>query len=362
MVEHSNLAQDAVQLLKKLIETPSFSKEETGTAFLIEDFLKSKGIETHRFGNNLWAFGNPFNDELPTVWLNSHHDTVKPNSGFTKDPFLAIEEDGKLFGLGSNDAGGPLVSLIATFLQFVGKSLPFNLILIASAEEEISGHGGISSIISQLPPCELAIVGEPTQMRAAIAEKGLLVIDAKIKGKSGHAAREEGINAIYLALDDLEEIRNFEFRKTSPFLGRTKVTATVIHSGSQHNVVPDLCEYTLDVRVTDAYTLEEAFEELKSSLHAKLTARSMRLQSSHLPGDHLMNRVIEELDLETYGSPTLSDQALIPYPSVKIGPGDSARSHTADEFIYLNEIQKGISGYIQILETYSKLLIQSTTP
>lgn len=361
MMEHSNLAQDAVQLLKKLIETPSFSKEETGTAFLIEDFLKSKGIETHRSGNNLWAFGNPFNDELPTVWLNSHHDTVKPNSGYTKDPFLAIEEDGKLYGLGSNDAGGPLVSLIATFLHFVGKSLPFNLMLIASAEEEISGQGGISSIIAELPPCELAIVGEPTQMRVAIAEKGLLVIDAKIKGKSGHAAREEGINAIYLALDDLEEIRNFEFRKTSPFLGRTKVTATIIHSGSQHNVVPDLCEYTLDVRVTDAYTLEEAFEELKSSLHAKLTPRSMRLQSSHLPGDHLMNRVIEELDLEPYGSPTLSDQALIPFPSVKIGPGDSARSHTADEFIYLNEIQKGISGYIQILETYSKLLIQSTT-
>ncbi len=361
MKEHIELAQEAVQLLKKLIETPSYSKEETGTALLIEDFLKSKGIETHRSGNNIWAFANPFDKELPSIWLNSHHDTVKPNSGYTKDPFAAIEEEGKLYGLGSNDAGGPLVSLIATFLYFAGKTFPFNLLLIASAEEEISGQGGISSIISQLPECELAIVGEPTLMKVAVAEKGLLVIDAKVKGKSGHAAREEGINAIYLALDDLDEIRNFEFRKTSPFLGRTKVTATIIHAGTQHNVVPDLCEYTLDVRVTDAYTLEEAFEELKSSLHAELTPRSMRLQSSQLPGDNLMNRVIEDLDLETYGSPTLSDQALIPYPSVKIGPGDSARSHTADEFIYLNEVQSGISGYIKILETYSNLLIQTNS-
>jgi acetylornithine deacetylase len=361
MKEHIELAQEAVQLLKKLIETPSFSKEETGTALLIEDFLKSKEIETQRSGNNIWAFANTFNAELPTIWLNSHHDTVKPNSGYTKNPFSPIEEDRKLFGLGSNDAGGPLVSLISTFLYFAGKSLPLNLLLIASAEEEISGQGGISSIISQLPECELAIVGEPTLMQVAVAEKGLLVVDAKVKGKSGHAARDEGINAIYLALDDLDEIRNFEFRKTSPFLGRTKVTATIIHAGTQHNVVPDLCEYTLDVRVTDAYTLEEAFEELKSSLHAELTPRSMRLQSSQLPGDHLMNRVIEDLDLKTFGSPTLSDQALIPYPSVKIGPGDSARSHTADEFVYLNEIQKGISGYIKILETYSNLLIQNNT-
>lgn len=360
MKDHSDLAQDAIQLLNKLIETPSFSKEEAGTALLIEDFLKSKGIEPQKSGNNLWAFANPFNDKLDTIWLNSHHDTVKPNSGYTNNPFKAIEEGGKLFGLGSNDAGGALVSLISTFLHFAGKPLPYNLILIASAEEEISGQGGIASIITQLPPCELAIVGEPTLMKAAIAEKGLMVIDAKVKGKSGHAAREEGLNAIYLAMDDLDEIRNFQFRKTSPSLGRTKVTATIIHSGTQHNVVPDLCEYTLDVRVTDAYTLEEAFEELKSSLHADLTPRSMRLQSSHLPGDNLMNRVIEDLDLETYGSPTLSDQALIPYPSVKIGPGDSARSHMANEFIYLNEIQEGISGYIEILETYSKLLTQST--
>ncbi len=351
----NSLFEESVQLLKDLIEIPSFSKEENRTADRIENFLKEKGVEVNRAGNNVWAFSTDYNPFLPTVWLNSHHDTVKPNSGYTKDPFKAIVEEGKLFGLGSNDAGGPLVSLIACFCYFIGKPLPFNLLLIASAEEEISGANGISSIISQLPEAELAIVGEPTLMKLAVAEKGLLVIDAKIHGKAGHAAREEGINAIYLAMEDLDEIRNFQFMKSSPFLGRTKVTATVIKAGQQHNVVPDLCEYTLDVRVTDAYSLQEAFEELKSNLKAELIPRSMRLQSSHLPAGHLMNQVATQLELEKYGSPTLSDQALIPWPSVKIGPGDSARSHTADEFIFLEEIKKGIEGYISIINKYADL-------
>lgn len=351
----NSLFEESVQLLKDLIEIPSFSKEELATADRIAELLNQKGVEVNRAGNNIWAFSTDYNPVLPTIWLNSHHDTVKPNLGYTKDPFKAIVEDGKLFGLGSNDAGGPLVSLIACFSHFIGKSLPFNLLLIASAEEEISGANGISSIISQLPEAELAIVGEPTQMRLAVAEKGLLVIDAKIHGKAGHAAREEGINAIYLAMEDLDEIRNFQFLKSSPFLGRTKVTATVIKAGQQHNVVPDLCEYTLDVRVTDAYTLEEALEELKSNLKAELTPRSLRLQSSHLPSGHLMYRVSEKLELENFGSPTLSDQALIPWPSVKIGPGDSARSHTADEFIFLEEIKNGIQGYISIINKYAEL-------
>lgn len=355
MEDLKRLFDDAVDLLEKLISTPSFSKEEKNTGDLIEQFLKNKGVETHRSGNNIWAFASEYNPVLPTVWLNSHHDTVKPNSGYTKDPFSPIVEDGKLFGLGSNDAGGPLVSLFATFCHFIGKDLPFNLLMVASAEEEISGQNGIASLLSSLPEAELAIVGEPTQMRLAVAEKGLLVIDAKIHGKAGHAAREEGINAIYLALEDLEEIRNFQFTKTSPFLGRTKVTCTVIKAGQQHNVVPDLCEYVLDVRVTDAYTLEEALEELREILKADLTPRSLRLQSSHLPNDHLMYRVADALDLETFGSPTLSDQALIPYPSVKIGPGDSARSHTADEYIYLEEIKTGIQGYISIINQYAAL-------
>ncbi len=349
------LFEEAVQLLKDLIAIPSFSKEEDKTADRIETFLTQKNITVNRSGNNVWAIANEYNPVLPTVWLNSHHDTVKPNHGYTKDPFAAVVEDGKLFGLGSNDAGGPLVSLVATFCHFIGKSLPFNLLLIASAEEEISGANGISSLISALPEAEIVLVGEPTQMRLAVAEKGLLVIDAKVHGKAGHAAREEGVNAIYLALDDLDEIRNFEFFKSSPFLGRTKVTATVIKAGHQHNVVPDLCEYTLDVRVTDAYTLEEAFAELQGNLKAELTPRSMRLQSSHLPDGHLMYRVADKLELEKFGSPTLSDQALIPWPSVKIGPGDSARSHTADEFILLEEIKNGIQGYISIVNKYAEL-------
>lgn len=354
-----NLYEDAVQLLKQLISSPSFSKEEEQTAAILEDFFKARAIPFQRSGNNIWAFASEFNPEKPTIWLNSHHDTVKPNAGYTLDPFSPIEKDGKLFGLGSNDAGGPLVSLIAAFCYFYGKELPFNLILIASAEEEISGPNGIGSVISQIPACDLAIVGEPTLMDLAVAEKGLMVIDAKMKGKAGHAAREEGVNALYLALDDLMKIRDFKFKKESEFLGKTKVSATVIQSGKQHNVVPDLCEFTLDVRVTDAYTLEEALAELKENLNSELHPRSMRLQSSSIPKSHFILKIAEELGLKTYGSPTLSDQALIPFPSVKIGPGDSARSHTADEFIYLNEIQKGIEGYISILETYTKLLTQA---
>ena len=355
-MEDLDLAFDkAVELLKCLISTPSFSREEDKTADLIQSFLLAEGIIPTRTGNNVWAYAKPYDKNLPTLWLNSHHDTVKPNQGYTRDPFSPIIENGKLYGLGSNDAGGALACLIATFLYYSQKELPFNLLLIASAEEEISGKNGIESLISTLPAAELAIVGEPTQMRLAVAEKGLLVIDAKIHGKAGHAAREEGINAIYLAMEDLEEIRNFQFTKTSPFLGRTKVSCTVIKAGQQHNVVPDLCEYVLDVRVTDAYTLEEALEELRELLKADLTPRSLRLQSSHLPKNHPMYRVADALDLETFGSPTLSDQALIPYPSVKIGPGDSARSHTADEFIYIDELKTGISGYINLIDHYAML-------
>lgn len=353
------LYDDAVQLLTQLIEIPSYSRDESSTAEVLEEFFTARDIEVHKSGNNIWAFAAPFDKNKPTIWLNSHHDTVRPNKGYTKDPFQTIIEDGKLYGLGSNDAGGPLVSLIASFTHFYDQDLPFNLIMIASAEEEISGKNGIASVIDQLPPCELAIVGEPTLMEMAIAEKGLMVIDAKVIGKAGHAAREEGINAIYLALDELQKIKDFEFQKVSQFLGKTKVSVTVIHSGQQHNVVPDLCEFVLDVRVTDVYSLEEALAELQSSLSAELIPRSLRLQSSHVPEGHLILKVGEQLGLKTYGSPTLSDQALIPYPSVKIGPGDSARSHSADEYIYLNEIQKGIEGYIKILEAYADMLTQT---
>lgn len=353
MSELEDYFKDAVDLLKSLISIPSFSREESGTADLIENFLIGKGILTRRSGNNVWACAAPFDPAKPSILLNSHHDTVKPNTGYTRNPFLPEEEEGKLFGLGSNDAGGALVSLIAAFLYFSKRELPFNLYIAATAEEEISGREGIESILGQLPEFELAIVGEPTKMQMAVAEKGLLVIDAYTYGKSGHAAREEGENALYKALDDLQRIKSYNFERLSPFLGPTKVTATVIRSGEQHNVVPDLCTYTLDVRVTDSYTLEEALEELKTVLNAELKPRSLRLKSSKTPQDHKIFDVVQELGIPTYGSPTLSDQALIPYPSVKIGPGDSARSHTADEFIFLEEIKEGIKIYIEILEAYS---------
>jgi acetylornithine deacetylase len=353
------LKAEAIALLKQLISIPSFSKEEGGTADAIANYLIKKGIVPQRQGNNVWAFLTPFEENRPTIWLNSHHDTVKPNTGYTRDPFSAEEHEGKLFGLGSNDAGGPLVSLIATFCHFLGKDLPFNLLLVASAEEEISGPQGISSLISILPPADLVLVGEPTQMRLAVAEKGLLVLEGTVKGKAGHAAREEGINAIYLALNDLEKVKNFQFQKISPFLGPTKVSCTVIHSGDQHNMVPDLCRYVLDIRINELYTHEEVLEELKSVLKADLVPRSMRLRSSNLPEEHLLQQVATSMGLKKFGSPTLSDQTLIPYPSAKIGPGDSARSHTADEFIFKQEVKDGITTYISILENYSSLYLQT---
>jgi len=356
----AKLKTEAIDLLKALISTPSFSKTEDKTADLIQAFFENKGIKTHRKKNNIWAFNKEFNATLPTLLLNSHHDTVKPNEGYTLDPFLPLEKGGKLYGLGSNDAGGCLVSLMATFVYYYDKTMPVNLVIVASAEEEISGKEGIESIIKELPDLHAAIVGEPTLLKMAVAEKGLMVVDAVTKGVAGHAAREEGTNAIYEALDDLVTIRDFKFKKESPFLGSNKVSATIIQAGSQHNVVPDRCTYTLDVRVTDAYTLEEALEELKSSLKAVLTPRSLRLKSSHIDHAHPMVKTAQKMGLEMYGSPTLSDQALIPFPSVKIGPGDSARSHTADEFIYLAELKEGISLYVTLLENYFSILKNSS--
>ncbi|MBD3628859.1 M20 family metallo-hydrolase [Cyclobacterium sp.] len=352
------IKKEALHLLKELIRTPSLSKSEDKTADILQAFLKEKKVGTHRKGNNIWAFHRDYDSSLPTVMLNSHHDTVKPNQGYTLDPYNPLTSAGKLFGLGSNDAGGCLVSLLATFVYFLGRPLPVNLLFVASAEEEISGKGGMESLIPFLPEMACAIVGEPTEMKMAVAEKGLMVVDATVKGKAGHAAREEGVNAIYEALDDLIAIKGFKFKKVSPFLGPNKVSATIIHAGSQHNVVPDQCTYTLDVRVTDAYSLEEALKELQQELKAELQPRSLRLNSSHIDEHHPMVRAGKSLQLETFGSPTLSDQALIPYPSVKIGPGDSARSHSPDEFIYIEEINQGISIYINLLETYFSILNQ----
>lgn len=348
----TRLEKDAVALLKDLIATPSISREEENTARLLGQYFDSRNIPFQQKKNNLWAFNRYFNPDLPSILLNSHHDTVRPNPGYSKDPFHPLVEEGKLFGLGSNDAGGCLVSLMATFSYFYDKKIPYNLILSATAEEEISGKDGIAAILPELPEIHLAIVGEPTLLQMAVAEKGLLVIDATVRGKAGHAARDEGENAIYKALDDLQTVENFRFQKKSSYLGENKVTATIIQAGSQHNVVPDVCNFTLDVRVTDAYSLQEALDELKENLKAELQPRSMRLNSSRIDPGHKIIKVAKKMGLELFGSPTLSDQALIVYPSVKIGPGDSARSHTADEYIYLNEISEGIALYIRLLDTY----------
>jgi acetylornithine deacetylase len=345
------LFTNSLDLLQKLIATPSFSKEEGGTAAILEDFFKGHAIPSFRQGNNVWVKSKYFDPALPTILLNSHHDTVRPNSGYTRDPFKAEIIDGKLYGLGSNDAGGPLVSLIATFLHYYQqKNLAYNLVMAASAEEEISGTGGIESIWTSLLPIDFAIVGEPTLCDMATAEKGLMVLDCVAKGKAGHAAREEGVNAIYEAMNDIEWIRSYKFPKVSSTLGEMKMTVTIVNAGRQHNVVPGECVFTIDVRVTDQYTLEETLEVIKRNIRSEVTPRSLRMRPSGIAEDHPLVLSAKKWGMRLYGSPTTSDQAMIPVPSVKIGPGDSARSHTADEFIYVDEIRQGITRYIQLLD------------
>lgn len=347
------LTTDAIALLRNFIATPSFSREEDRTADLVAEFFHERNLPYRRKKNNLWAINRHFTPDLPTILLNSHHDTVKPNKGWTLDPFQPLEQDGKLFGLGSNDAGGCLVALLAVFHHFFYRTdLKYNLLMAATAEEEISGTEGLELLVREhdLPPIDFAIVGEPTQMHLAIAEKGLMVVDCIAHGKSGHAARDEGENALYKALDDISWVRSYQFPKISPVLGPVKMTATIIQAGSQHNVVPDRCQFTVDVRVTEQYTLEEALETMRQNLRSELQPRSVRLRPSSIPADHPIVKAGISLGRTTYGSPTTSDQALIDCPSLKLGPGDSARSHTADEFIFLKEIEEGIELYIRMLE------------
>lgn len=347
----SALAQEAIALLKQLIATQSFSREEEGTAALIEVFLRTKNIPFHRKKNNIWAYNQHFDPSKPSILLNSHHDTVKPNPSWTLNPFEPLEIDGKLYGLGSNDAGGSLCSLITTFCYFYDNpNLTYNVVLAATAEEEISGREGLEMIVDDLPPIDFAIVGEPTEMHLAVAEKGLLVLDCIAHGKSGHAAREEGENAIYKAIEDIQWIKNYQFPKVSPTLGPIKMSVTIINAGSQHNVVPDACRFTIDVRVTDQYTLEEIIEVIQQNIQSEIAARSIRLRPSSIAMNHPIVQAGIALGRTTYGSPTTSDQALIDCPSLKMGPGHSGRSHTADEFIYLHEIEAGITQYIKMLE------------
>ena len=359
-METTQLYEDAVALLKQLIATPSLSREEDATATIIETFLRGKNVPVHRYLNNVWCLNKYFDPAKPVVLLNSHHDTVKPNPQYTKDPFLPLVEDGKLYGLGSNDAGGALVSLIATFLYFFDKeNMRYNIVLAATAEEEISGVNGIEALLPhpqflqtlQGAPLEFAIVGEPTLTNLAIAEKGLLVLDCVAHGKAGHAAREEGENAVYKAMKDIEWFKNFIFPKASPCLGPVKMSVTVINTENKaHNVVPAACSFVVDIRVTDAYTHEEVLDIVKRYTSSEITPRSMRMRSSKIDIDHSIVRCGLRLGKTTYGSPTTSDQALIPVPSLKCGPGDSARSHTADEFIYLDEVRQGIETYVQLLD------------
>lgn len=362
------LATDAISLLQSLIRTPSFSKEESGTADLLVSFFKKHNIDAHRYLNNVWAVNKHFDKSRPTLLLNSHHDTVKPNPQYTKDPFQPVIEEGKLYGLGSNDAGGPLVSLIAAFMYFFNvEDLPWNMVIAATAEEEISGKNGIEALLHEENFLTTtgafnntfqnwsAIVGEPTQMELAVAEKGLLVLDCIAHGKAGHAAREEGVNAIYKAMDAIQWFRNHRFPKESETLGMVKMNVTsIITENKAHNVVPATCQFTVDIRVTDAYTHEELLDIITASIDCEVKPRSMRLRATAIPLHHPLVNAAIEMGKGYYGSPTSSDKALIPFAALKMGPGDSARSHSADEYIYLREIEEGIEGYTRLIETTFK--------
>ncbi|MEO6733679.1 MAG: M20 family metallo-hydrolase [Ferruginibacter sp.] len=347
-----NLYENAVLLLKQLIATPSFSKEENNTAEILCDFLHRHHITHTRVGNNIYAKSKLYDTNKPTLLLNSHHDTVLPNKGYTMDPFVPVEKEGKLFGLGSNDAGGCLVSLMAAFLHFYEQpNTKCNLVFAASAEEEISGVNGIELVLPHLGNIDFGIVGEPTKLEMAVAERGLMVIDCIAKGSAGHAARNEGENALYKAVDDINWIRNYKFDKVSELLGESRITATVIETeNKQHNVVPAQCKFVLDVRLSELYTFEEILEPLKVNLKSSFKPRTMRMKSTAIALDHPLVKAGLCLGKGYYGSPTTSDKALMPFPTLKMGPGDSARSHTADEFIYLAEIKDGIETYIKMIE------------
>ena len=343
-------ADRAVEMLQQIIAIPSYSREETKLADFIEEIACRDHLAPHRKGNNVWCISSAFIPERPTLLLNAHIDTVRPVNGWERDPHTPYVEGDVLYGLGSNDCGGGLVALYEVFrLCEADNDLPWNLVYLASAEEEVSGQSGIESVLSELPKIDVAIVGEPTNMQPAIAEKGLMVIDAVAYGKAGHAARNEGVNAIYKALEDIAWCKNHRFEKVSPLLGEVKMSVTVIQAGTQHNVVPDECRFTIDIRSNECYANQEILDEIARNLQAKVKARSTRLNSSHIAPEHPLVQKCIDMGKVPFGSPTLSDQALMPFPSLKIGPGDSARSHTADEFIKMSEIRDGIADYLQLI-------------
>lgn len=340
---------NAVDLLKEIIRIPSFSREESAVASHINDYIKKAGYEPIRCGNNVYIVKTDHSVDKPTILLNSHIDTVKPVSGWTKDPFSAIEEDNKIYGLGSNDAGASLVCLLHTFFLLAETQQDYNLVFLASCEEEVSGKNGVELALKEIPTPTFAIVGEPTGMHPAIAEKGLMVLDCTARGVAGHAARDEGSNAIYNALTDLEWFRTFEFPEKSDLLGPVKMTVTMINAGTQHNVIPDECSFVVDIRSNECYSNEELFRIIDRHTSCKIEPRSFRLNSSKIPFENPFVERAVLLGRKPFGSPTLSDQALMPFPSVKMGPGNSARSHTADEYIGIDEMREAIEYYYKLL-------------
>ena len=348
-MSYKRYTNDAVELLSELISTPSVSRDEKAAADVLQRKIKEWRLPCKRIGNNL-IVAKRLSKKKPTMLLNAHIDTVKPVETWTRDPFVPTIEDGKLYGLGANDCGGGLVSLLQVYrILSEEKDIPYNIIYVASCEEEVSGQNGFSAVLPVLPPIDVAIVGEPTGMNPAIAEKGLMVIDGVAHGKSGHAARNEGVNAINEVLDDLQWLRDYQFRKVSPFLGETRATVTVVHAGTQHNVIPDKVEFVIDVRTNEYYQNEFVFAFLQKHMKSELKARSFRLHSSFFPENHPLIKRCKRMRMKPYGSPTLSDQALMPFPSFKLGPGESSRSHTADEYIEIDEIHNAIKTYVKLI-------------
>jgi len=350
MMTQEQYVSDAVQLLKKLIATPSVSRNEKDAADIMEQTIRSYGFEPQREANNLWIIDPHYDESRPTLLLNAHIDTVKPVASWSRDPFSPDVEDGVLYGLGSNDCGGGLCSLLQIFRMLTEKQQSYNLIYLASAEEEVSGKDGITRALPLLPHIDLAIVGEPTGMNPAVAEKGLMVLDVIAHGKSGHAARNEGVNAIYEALDDMRWIRDYKFEKVSEFLGPTKMTLTVVNAGTQHNVIPDKCTMLVDIRTNEFYDNEEVYEFIRQHLKSEVKAHSFRLKSSRIDPEHPLIRKCVAMGMKPFGSPTLSDQALMHFPSFKLGPGESSRSHSANEFIRISEIRDAIAKYETLLD------------
>ena len=350
-MRYQALYDNAIALLQQLIATPSVSRSEENTALLVEQFLMQQGVEkVHRHLNNVWAYNRHFDAGKPTILLNSHHDTVKPNSAYTRDPFAPTIEGDCLYGLGSNDAGASVVGLLSTFLHFYNaENLRYNLCIAITGEEEVSGHNGIESILDKIGEIEFALVGEPTQMQMAIAERGLMVLDCTARGVAGHAARNEGDNAIYNAMRDIEWFRTYKFPLESELFGAIKMSVTQIDAGYQHNIVPAECHFVVDVRVTDRYTNQQVLDHIKQSVKCEVKERSLRLKPSYIDPAHPIVQAGLALGRTTFGSPTSSDQMLLSVPSLKMGIGDSARSHSADEYVKLSEIAEGIELYIEIL-------------